>query len=71
MSVFIARNSKSGVATAAGLVNVTSNLVAFILIVGLTSFIQYQLPVDVEFANFVFFGFLVAALVLMFLAKNE
>ena len=65
MQVHMAIPFKAGEATVSGLINSLANLLAFAVVMSLTSFLNNQMPVDVEITYGVFFIILSTALLLM------
>lgn len=70
MSVHITRKYDAGEATACGVINMVSNLIAFIMILGLTPLLNNEEPIDVIITSSLFFGVLVIAFLLMICVKS-
>jgi hypothetical protein len=71
MAVHLAKSYNVGEATNVGFINVISNLVGFLLVLGLTPLLNYYAPLYVFISSAIFLVILVIALGLIFMVKAK
>lgn len=70
MSLYFAKGLNAGAATISGFINLVSSLLAFVMVISLTPFLNNQQPVDVEITLIILFSILGTAMLLMTMAKS-